>query len=153
MEFIYDRTQADVDRVRELNHKYVKGIITESEIVEWMSGSKGALNLFDLNRIEENVKILASYLAVSVNTKTWNKGDIPRVNDYKRILGNVQKIRDAWFVLTTTPATPKQPLNNYEKWNDIERILHDLDYTYNRYINNFYYCDTEIYAGEGIGDL
>lgn len=148
MEFVFDRTQDDVNRLKELNQKYIKGTITESEIAEWMSGGKGALNLSDLNRVEGNVKTLASYLAVSVDTRTWSKGDIPRTSDYKRILENVQKIRDAWFALTTTPITPKQPLNYYEKWNEIERILHDLNYTYEGYRNSFYYCGAELYAGE-----
>lgn len=153
MEFIYDRTQEDVDRAADLNRKYVSGRITESEKREWMGNLKGALNLADLNRIERNLDALARLFNTPVQKKNWAVGDIPRAGDYKRILDNVQKIREAWFVRFDTPPTPAQPLNTYGKWNDIERILHDLNDTYERYRNNVCYCGTQLYAGEGIGDL
>lgn len=153
MEFVYDRTQADVDRVKELNQKYLARTITEEEKTEWSAGLKGALNISDLNRIESNTAQLASLLAVTVQTKTWNYNDIPRASDYLRIRNNVQAVRDAWAALSDTPETPTQPLVTYQKWNDIERILHDVNYVYERTMNSYYYCDTEIYAGEGAGIL
>lgn len=150
---VYDRTQADVDRVLELNQKYLARTITDEEKVEWAGGLKGALNISDLNRIEENTALLASLLAVTAQTKTWNYNDIPRASDYLRIRNNVQSVRDAWAALSDTPDTPTQPLVTYQKWNDIERILHDVNYVYERTMNSYYYCDTEIYAGEGAGIL
>lgn len=153
MEFVYDRTQADVDRAKELNQKYLSRTITDDEKAEWAAGIKGALNLADLNRIEGNTAQLASLLAVTIQTKTWNYNDIPRSSDYLRIRNNVQTIRDAWAALSDTPDTPTQPLTTYQKWNDIERILHDVNYVYERIMNSYYYCDTEIYAGEGVGIL
>lgn len=39
MEWIYDRTQADVDRVSLLNQKYATGAISEEEKKEWDAGS------------------------------------------------------------------------------------------------------------------
>lgn len=153
MEFVYDRTQSDVDRVKELNRKYLSRTITEEEKTEWSAGLKGALNISDLNRIESNTAQLASLLAVTVQTKTWDYNDIPRANDYLRIRNNVQAVRDAWASLSDTPETPTQPLITFQKWNDIERILHDVNYVYERTMNSYYYCDTEIYAGEGAGIL
>ena len=151
MEFIFDRTQADIDRVKELNEKYRTGKITEEERSEWAAGLKGALNAADLNRIEGNTEIIAEYLATVVSVKTWKPSDIPRVSDYKRIRDNVQKVRDAWAVKSDTPPTPEQPLNTYQKWNDIERILHDVDFVYTRTMESRYYCGDEFYAGEGVG--
>lgn len=148
MEFIFDRTQADVDRVKDLNKKYLSGTITDEEKEEWLAGSKGALNLSDLNRIENNIETLASYFIVTVSVKNWSLGDIPRVSDYARILENVQKIKNAWFVLPEAPPTPMQPLTTYQKWNDIEQILYEINSAYERYINSFYYCGDEIYAGD-----
>lgn len=153
MDFIYDRTQADVDRAKELNSKYISGTITEDEMEEWASSMKGACNASDLNRIEGNTKVLSDFFASPVSVKSWTSAEIPRRSDYLRIINNVKKIRSAWFGLTNTPQTPSQPLNTYQKWNDIERILHDLNYTYQRYLNSFYYCNSEIFAGEGIGDI
>ncbi len=156
MEFIYDRKQEDVDRVIELNKKYVDGSITEDEKAEWASNMKGAFNLSDLTRIEGNIKALADFFKVSIGVDPYPEKTtrfIPRNRDYKRILDDLKLLRDAWFALSDTPAIPDQPLNTYQKWNDIEKNLHDLNYTYEGYINGFNYCDTEIYAGEGFGDL
>ena len=56
MEWVYDRTQADVERVKVLNDKYAAGTISEEEKMEWAAGMKGALNVADLNRIESNIR-------------------------------------------------------------------------------------------------
>lgn len=157
--FVYDRTQFDVDLVKDLNQKYIDGTITEEEKKKWnigihgKVGLKGAFNLCDMNRNENNCKIIGNLVSASVETKEWEYGDIPRVSDYQRIVDNVQKIRDAYATLSNTPATPVRPLNTYKKWNDIERILHDVFYVYTRSQNNFNYCGAEMYAGEGIGDI
>lgn len=152
--FVYDRTQADVNRVKKLTEKYIDGTITDEERKEWMGNTKGAINVSDLNRVEGNIMVLSKFFSVFPIGKIWESSqDIPRESDYARILGNIKKIRGAWFGLSDTPATPARPLNTYQKWNDIEKILHDFDYTYTRYINGFQYCGSEIYAGEGIGEL
>ena len=157
--FIYDRTKEDVDRAKELNEKYLKGTITEEEKEEWNSGItgkfglKGAFNLSDIKRNENNCKIIGELTSTNVNIKEWNYGDIPRVSDYERILENVRKIRNAFTVHSDTPQVPEQPLNTFQKWNSIERILHDVYYIYVALKNSYYYCDTELYAGEGIGDM
>lgn len=152
MEFVYDRTQADTDRAAELNDKYIKGTITESELQEWNEDSKGALNASDLNRIEGNMLALADIFGLTVMVKQWGANDKPRSSDYIRILNNLSAIRNAWYTLSTTPGNPVRPLTHFKKWNDIERILHDINYTYTRTINSYYYCG-EICAGEGIGAL
>lgn len=151
--FVYDRTQDDVDKAKKLNLKYLNGTITESEKEEWKQSLKGVLNLSDINRIESNMSVLAEYLSVPLTVKSWSMGDIPRAGDYLRIRDNVDVLRGAWMVLQDTPDTPTQPLNTFQKWNDIERILHDINHTYQKYINSFYYCDAEMFAGEGIGIL
>lgn len=157
--FVYDRTQADVDRVRYLNERYINGTITDEEIQEWNTGIngklglKGAFNLSDIKRNENNCKIIGGLVETEVDVKEWEYGDIPRVSDYLRIRDNVQKIRDAYLTYSDTPPTPTQPLNTYQKWNDLERILHDVYFIYTANKNSYYYCDTEMYAGEGIGDI
>jgi hypothetical protein len=153
MEWVYDRTQADVERVKALNDKYAAGTISEEEKREWAAGMKGALNAADLNRIESNIREIAEALAVSVTVKMWGADQIPRASDFKRIRDNVQRIREAWSALKDTPATPDPPLTTYQKWNAIERILHDVKCVYDRVMGSYYYCGDEIYAGEGIGIL
>lgn len=150
--FIYDRAQEDVERIKELTEKYLNGTITDEEKSEWNGNSKGAFNLLDINRIEHNISSIASLLIVFVDTKQWKYGDIPRVSDYERIRTNVQKIEDSW-ILSDLPEVPEQPLNTFQKWNDIEKILHDIYRNYKRYRESYYYCGTEIFAGEECGDL
>lgn len=157
--FVYNRTQEDVDRVKYLNEQYLNGTITEDEKREWNTGIngkvglKGAFNLSDIKRNENNCKIIGELVSAPVIIKEWDYGAIPRVSDYARICSNVQKIRSAFITHSDTPEVPKQPLNTYQKWNDIEKILHDVYYIYVRLKNSYYYCGTEMYAGEGIGDL
>lgn len=157
--FVYDRTQEDVDRVKYLNEQYLNGTITEDEKHEWNTGIngkvglKGAFNLSDIKRNENNCKIIGELVAAPVIIKEWDYGDIPKISDYARIRENVQKICSAFITHSDTPEVPNQPLNTYQKWNDIEKILHDVYYIYVRLKNSYYYCDTEMYAGEGIGDI
>ena len=130
MEFVYDRSAQDVlQRTKE-----------------------GVLNAEDINRIENNTGDIADKIAVPVTVKSWPVGGLPRVSDYKRIRDNVERIRQGYGIRSDTPVTPEQPLNTYQKWNDIERILFDVNDLYDRTENARAYCG-EIFAGEGVGIL
>lgn len=152
--FVYDRTQEDTLRAIELNGKYLDKTITLEEKEEWMVGIKGALSLLDLQRIEWNTKLIGDFelIKISVSVKEWERGNIPTVSDYIRILENVQKIKDSWK-LSSAPNVPEQPMTAYQKWNDVEKIMHDIAYTYAKAKYSFYYTGNDIYAGEGIGIL
>ena len=130
MEFVYDRSAQDVLQMTK----------------------KGVLNAEDINRIENNTETIADKIAVPVTVKSWPVGGLPRVSDYKRIRDNVERIRQGYGIRSDTPATPEQPLNTYQKWNDIERILFDVNDLYDRTENARAYCG-EIFAGEGVGIL
>lgn len=130
MEFVYDRSAQDV------LHRTKKGV----------------LNAEDINRIESNSEAIADKIAVPVTTKTWPIGGLPRVSDYKRIRDNVERIRSGYGIRSDTPETPEQPLNSYQKWNDIERILFDVNDLYDRTESARAYCG-EVFAGEGVGIL
>ena len=148
MEWIYDRTEEDVSRVKELTEKYLSGTITEAEKAEWYGDMKGALNLSDLNRVESNLSVIAGVLDLSITTKTWLIGNIPRESDYQRICDNLQALRNA-MPAVNTPEVPNPPLNTYQKWNDIERIIFNI---YDS-LMDYDYAGSEIYAGEGVGTL
>ena len=130
MEFVYDRSAQDV----------------------LQTTKKGVLNADDINRIENNTGDIADKIAVPVTVKSWPVGGLPRVSDYKRIRDNVERIRQGYGIRSDTPVTPEQPLNTYQKWNDIERILFDVNDLYDRTENARAYCG-EIFAGEGVGIL
>lgn len=148
MEWIYDRTADDIARVKELTGKYLSGTITEAEKSEWHGDMKGALNLSDLNRVESNLSVIAGVLDLNIITKIWRIGNIPCESDYQRICDNVQTLRNAMPEVITAEV-PSPPLNTYQKWNDIERIIFDI---YDS-LMDYDYAGSEIYAGEGVGIL
>ena len=120
-QLIYDRTQEDVEYAS--NHP---------ESTEFL---KGAYNYTDLNRVETKVKELNELLnkynyIVSIPTikLDWSKTDFFTKADSIRYLDNINKIRQAYLVKSTTPATPATLNNlNYVKANDIEKILADVE--------------------------
>lgn len=91
--WITDRTQADVDRVKELTAKARTGTWTEEEQLEWASGMKGALSYTDYSRIENGIKELAEIIGapysarivqqnIQVVTAKNESGDIPAWDTY-----------------------------------------------------------------------
>lgn len=67
---IYDRTQADVNRVFTLKNKILtEGLnaLSAEEKAEYMAGMKGAYNAPDLNRVESAVAYIAEQLVAMPN--------------------------------------------------------------------------------------
>ena len=86
--WITDRTQADIDRVKEIAVKARTGTWTEEEQQEWAAGMKGALSYTDYNRIENGIKELAEIVGADYSARIVQKkvkvvtarnpdGDIP----------------------------------------------------------------------------
>lgn len=145
---VTDRNQNDVERVRELLEKGWKNF-TDEEKEEWQSDLKGALNISDLERIQNNVQLLSDVLELHLPVAAIP--ELPNTKFYDQLLFNIEAIRSAYCVHQTTPGTPVAPINTYQKWNDIEHILLDV---YKILLNNFhYYCGGEIYAGNETGLL
>lgn len=145
MELITDRTQADVNRVKELAAKAKAGTWTTAERAEWLAGMKGAYNYTDWNRVESAVAELASILGVSLRTvTTWSATNVPTEADGVRYLANVRKLKAVCQGLSGTPPTPESMQRmTYVEANDIEKILTDIEtviYSWTR-------CG-EIYCGE-----
>ena len=144
--FIYDRTQEDVDRVTALHRKGWKNLSVE-ERRQWMSGSmKGALNRSDLIRIEDNICAIAQMMGISVVT---NKDNLPYIPDevyFQCMLENAAKLRSTGFVYRDTPSVPQQPVNTFQKVNDVEKILHDVYTVYLDNCRDAFYCGQELYA-------
>lgn len=129
MEFVYDRSAQDV----------------------LQRTKKGVLNAEDINRIESNTETIAGKIAVPVMVKSWPVGGLPRVSDYKRIRDNVERIRQGYGIRSDTPVTPEQPLNTYQKWNDIEKILFDVNDIYDGTMRTRIYCGEDVCCGDEIG--
>lgn len=143
--FIYDRTEKDVERVKELRSIGWKNL-SEKQRKEWLDGLKGAFNLSDVKRNENNCYVLTQLLNVSLVTYRDNLPEYPNYEYFENLRKNVQALRDVGYRFSDTPEVPKQPINTYQKINDIEKILHDVYEVYN---SNFtYYAGEGLYAGE-----
>ena len=145
MELIIDRTQSDVNRVKELAAKGKAGTWTTEEQAEWLAGMKGAYNYTDFNRGESAVAEIASMLGVSLETvTTWSATDFPTEADTKRYIWNVRKLKTVCQGLSGTPQAPESMERfTYVEANDIEKILTDIEtviYSWTR-------CG-EVYCGE-----
>lgn len=80
-----------------------------------------------LNRVEEACAYLAEIFGVEIETKEWSQEDFRTDTEMVRLRGNIQKLRDAYFVKTNTPNTPsKITYTSIYQANDIEQILKDL---------------------------
>lgn len=66
-QFVYDRTAEDVARVKELRMIGWQNLSDEQK-QEWLGGLKGAFNLSDVKRNENNCFVLAQLLNVSLVT-------------------------------------------------------------------------------------
>lgn len=158
---ITDRTQADVDRVYYLAGKWRRSSDgtpiwtgTEEELDEWNAGLRGCYNAEDMNRVGYLVRMISELLyeygyIVVVNAKeNWTMTDTPTETQCKAYLDNVQAIRDSIPVLPTTPMVPQSMDNlNYQKANNIEKILSDVYYLLQKMISAFSYSG-ELYSGE-----
>ena len=145
--WITDRTQADIDRVKEIAVKARTGTWTEEEQQEWASGMKGALSYMDYNRIESGIQEIASILNASVSVKTdWDVNGYLTVSDASRWLSNIKAIRSLCSGKNDTPETPAS-LNylHYTIINQVEEILLDIETIAN---NHLIYCSEPVCGGE-----
>lgn len=132
--FEFERTQADVDRVKELNKKMTSGTATQEEIDEWGNDLIGALNLSDINRVSTQLNVLSELLGITIDLPVlsndliiggtrYSYNMMPTDNYYRTLINDVDKFNLTNYAINT-PDTPIQPLNIYTKWNDIEEILY-----------------------------
>lgn len=147
--WITDRTQSDVDRVKEIAAKARTGTWTEAEQAEWVAGMKGALSYTDFNRIESGVLELANILGASVNVKTdWSVSGYLTTSDASRWLANIEAIRSknsgsSKINQTSTPTSMDKL--TFDIMNQIESILEDIETLAKTYVT----FSGEYMTGEG----
>lgn len=153
MNLITNRTAADVERFLTLKNKGFDNL-TDAEKTEWLSDMKGAYNYSDLNRVEAALLYVAERLReygyhLTLETHgTWSMGDIPTLADMTKYLDNVRAIRTAFATLSTTPQVPESMQHlSYQKANDIEQIIFDVDYLITNMINSMFYSN-DLISGE-----
>ena len=144
IEPIYDRTEHDVQYVKDLYARIKERVATADDIVVYKNDLKGAINESDLQRIVNNMNYIANLLSISITTQTVP--DIPRVAWYSILLDNLTQLLNAYMKHSDTPGIPVQPLNTYEKWNTIEKILWDIKDIYE--LNVGYHAGDELYGND-----
>lgn len=145
--WITDRTQSDVDRVKEIAAKARTDTWTEAEQAEWVAGTKGALSYTDFNRIESGVLELANILGASVNVKTdWSVSGYLTESDASRWLANIESIRSKNSGSSKIGQTPtSMDKLTFDIMNQIESILEDIETLAKTYVT----FSGEYVTGEG----
>ena len=134
---------------------------------------KGMRNASDLNRISDNLRHLREWLVglgytipeiTSRNdwgTITWGaENDIPthtdngslfpRESDIANFKIDVAAIRATGIVSPQTPLTPDLPYTHYQKLNDVEKIIFDIEAALRR-AEQIAYNAGAFYARSGVG--
>lgn len=79
---------------------------------------------------------------------TWYEEDVPTIGQMMQYLANVEQVREAVAVLSSTPKTPgDMALLTYLKANNIEQILIDLDFLFTNMTQAWFFSG-DLYAGE-----
>ena len=154
MELIFDRTQSDVSRWKELRAKPWDSM-TMLEQREWLSDMKGCYNHTDMNRVESAVATVSALLKTMgyahetpVVKTNWSRSDIPTPEDMSRYYRNITILREAALVYPDTPVAPREGERmDYVIANNIERILFDIDDICTKIPNGVYHLG-EIFSGE-----
>lgn len=132
-DLIYDRTAADVSRVKTITRKLIDDTATEAEKQEWLGGTmKGAYNAGDLNRVGAAVEYLTEtlygmgYNVPAVPKDDWSMTDIPNQTQMEQYIRNIQLLRDC--LPYAAPDAPEDADKlTFQEANNIEEILYTLE--------------------------
>lgn len=149
---ITDRTREDVERAKQIRREKIQKFIAlsddEKEILE-----RGSITTDTLNRIEkkqEEVKNKLFDIGYSVSRLTnktdWEVGDFFMSEDLARIVENNAVLRNAFYVFSDTPWGAEARYY-YEDFNNIEKILVDLEQMLEIVKKHARECDT-FFCGE-----
>lgn len=154
-QMITNRTEEDVNHIRELTQKVKYGSATDDEWWEWLDiSSNGIYKYTDLNRVGEALKYLSDtlltykYSAPVTAKRDWKVNDVPTLEDMNTYLADINSVRKALNVFKKTPTAPEKMQNlTYNKANDIEQIMIDMEELITK-MKAFWLYSGEIYAGE-----
>lgn len=127
---IYDRTPADITRLKTLRTKIKNRTATESEFAEWLTSMKGAYNNTDLNRVGEAINYLSGVLneygyTNNASARTdWEIGEKPNPAQMSDYLDNINKLKQA-FPYTEIELPTDMSNLVIKDANDIERFFYD----------------------------
>lgn len=127
---IYDRTQADIDRLYELKNKILtQGLsaLTADEKTEYMNGMRGAYNYGDLNRVGNATSYIANRMTtIPGELKTYREGKGVSDDEIYNVPYDPDTVtvnpKTDWAI-TDTPA--QQQINTYLA--DLRTLRKQLD--------------------------
>lgn len=113
-----------------MNNPNLEPLITDRTAADIGVTAKGFYNTSDIERINSYISYLSDELGLGLTVNNVTLGQELTRAQMQAILDNINAIRAAWYVASDTPNTP-QPFNwDYQKANDIEKILSALDEFY-----------------------
>lgn len=156
---VTDRTQADVNRVKQIAEKIKNGTASESELAEFNSAAmKGAYNYTDLNRVTAAMEALKAKLegygyAVPgyQYIEPFSESGWPTPQNMAVYLQNVAAIRSVLAVMASTPKVPEDMVGlMVQEANDIEVILLDVYKQLNIMPTTFIPCGEALCGGDNL---
>lgn len=146
---IFDRTMEDViSAISVRAEKVQKGEKLTAEDIEILE--RGTLTINTLNRIEnkqaelKEILIEMGYGVSAMPNSVWDFSEIFKQEDFDRILTNEQKLKDAFFVYSSTPSVS---INNYRLFsviNEVEKILDDIEKMTDDVKSNYRICGVTV---------
>lgn len=113
-----------------MNNPNLEPLVTDRTAADIGVTAKGFYNTSDIARINSYISYLSDVLELGLTVNNVTLGQELTRAQMQDILDNINAIREAWYVSSDTPNTP-QPFNwDYQKANDIEKILLALDEFY-----------------------
>ena len=113
-----------------MNNPNLEPLITDRTAADIGVTAKGFYNTSDIARINSYISYLSDELGLGSTVNNVTLGQKLTRAQMQSIIDNVNAIRAAWYIASDTPNTP-QPFNwDYQKANDIEKILLALDEFY-----------------------
>lgn len=91
---------------------------------------KGFYNVSDVQRVNSYIQYLSDVLGLNLTVTDVSLGQALTRAQIDAILSNINAIRAVWYVASDTPQTPIAVNWNYQKANNIEKILLALDEFY-----------------------
>lgn len=145
--FIFDRTQEDVDRVRQLRDAIQSNTATALELLEYTQDLKGARNRSDFERILNATSYISTYYELALVISTLP--ELPTESYVNQMVDNIETIRNTCAIHNDTPLVPSLPINTYQKMNSLEKILYDvIQIIKSQFV---YYCDAGLIMDGEIG--
>lgn len=143
---IYDRTQEDVENAkRTIIEKVQKFYELSDEDLEILE--RGTVTIDTVNRISKKqdellgLFVSLGYYGGEFEPLEWRVGDIFNEYDLMSLINRNEVLRPIFFTYSDTPGRAALEYT-YNAFNDIERLLFDLEKMYEFVVANIKECDT-----------